>query len=63
MGNVGKDLIMFKIISARQILGYKIYSNLTYGLPSARPYIFPKEVLDLEIDFTKGLEGYGKRNG
>ena len=37
-----------------------IYSNLTYGLPSARPYIFPKEVLDMEIDFTKGLEGYGK---
>ena len=37
-----------------------IYSNLTYGYPSARPYIFPKEVLDMEIDFTKGLEGYGK---
>lgn len=37
-----------------------IYSNLTYGLPSARPYIFPKEVLDLKIDFTKGLDGYGK---
>ena len=34
-----------------------LYSNLTYGLPSARPYIFPKEVLDLEIDFNKGLEG------
>ncbi|TLD79695.1 hypothetical protein [Helicobacter trogontum] len=41
-------------------LAQKIYSNLTYGLPSARPYIFPKEVLSLEIDFTKGLEGYGK---
>lgn len=41
-------------------LAQKIYSNLTYGLPSARPYIFPKEVLELEIDFTKGLDGYGK---
>ena len=41
-------------------LAQKIYSNLTYGLPSARPYIFPKEVLDLKIDFTKGLDGYGK---
>lgn len=37
-----------------------IYSNLQYGYPSARPYIFPKEVLELEIDFNKGLEGYGK---
>lgn len=42
------------------VLAQKIYSNLTYGLPSARPYIFPKEVLDLKIDFTKGLDGYGK---
>ena len=42
------------------LLTQKIYSNLTYGYPSARPYIFPKEVLDMEIDFTKGLEGYGK---
>ncbi len=42
------------------ILNQKIYSNLTHGLPSARPYIFPKEVLDLKIDFNKGLEGYGK---
>ena len=41
-------------------LAQKIYSNLTYGLPSARPYIFPKEVLSLKIDFTKGLDGYGK---
>ncbi|RDU60213.1 hypothetical protein CQA53_11005, partial [Helicobacter didelphidarum] len=57
---VGNDLIIFKNISVRQILAYKIYSNLTYGLPSARPYIFPKEVLDIEIDFNKGLEGYGK---
>lgn len=36
----------------------QIYSKLQYGYPSARPYIFPKEVLDLKIDFTKGLEGY-----
>ena len=35
---------------------HKIYENLPYGYPSARPYIFPKEVLDLEIDFTKGTE-------
>lgn len=35
---------------------YLRYLNLTYGYPSARPYIFPKEVLDLEIDFNKGLE-------
>ena len=58
--SVGNDLMIFKNISARQILAQKIYSNLTYGLPSARPYIFPKEVLDLKIDFTKGLDGYGK---
>ena len=37
-------------------LAYILYENLPYGYPSARPYIFPKEVLDLEIDFTKGLE-------
>lgn len=36
-----------------------IYSNLTYGYPSARPYIFPKEVLDLEIDFNEALDKYG----
>lgn len=44
------------------IFGYltaQIYSKLSYGYPSARPYIFPKEVLDLKIDFTKELEGYG----
>lgn len=35
---------------------YLRYSNLAYGLPSARPYIFPKEVLDLEIDFNEGME-------
>ena len=50
-------------ITPYNLLSDQIYSNLQYGLPSARPYIFPKEVLDLEIDFTKGLEGYGKRNG
>ncbi|MWV61824.1 hypothetical protein DCO58_07485 [Helicobacter saguini] len=38
------------------IIGKRIYSNLIYGLPSARPYIFPKEVLDLKIDFNEGLE-------
>lgn len=48
------------IPSLSLLITYKIYSNLTYGLPSARPYIFPKEVLDLKIDFNKGLEGYGK---
>ena len=37
-------------------LAYILYENLPYGYPSARPYIFPKEVLDLEIDFTKGVE-------
>ncbi len=40
---------------------YLRYSNLQYGLPSARPYIFPKEVLDLEIDFNKGLEEYWEK--
>ena len=35
---------------------YLRYSNLQYGYPSARPYVFPKEVLDLEIDFNKDLE-------
>ncbi|MWV61829.1 hypothetical protein DCO58_07460 [Helicobacter saguini] len=35
-------------------MAIKIYRNLEYGLPSARPYIFPKEVLDIPIDF-KGL--------
>ncbi|RDU60607.1 hypothetical protein [Helicobacter sp. MIT 14-3879] len=40
---------------------YLRYSNLPYGLPSARPYVFPKEVLDLEIDFNKGLEEYWKK--
>lgn len=40
---------------------YNRYSNLQYGLPSARPYIFPKEVLDLEIDFNKGLEEYWEK--
>lgn len=33
-----------------------IYSHFYYGYPSARPYIFPKEVLDLEIDFDQGLD-------
>lgn len=47
-------------ITPYNLLSDQIYSNLTYGLPSARPYIFPKEVLDLKIDFNKGLEGYGK---
>ncbi|TLD95165.1 hypothetical protein LS80_009490 [Helicobacter trogontum] len=51
----------YKGITPYNLLSDQIYSNLTYGLPSARPYIFPKEVLDLKIDFTKGLEGYGKR--
>lgn len=37
----------------------QIYSKLIYGYPSARPYVFPKEILDLPIDFSKGLEGYG----
>ncbi|HED6588296.1 TPA: hypothetical protein R5Z08_001792, partial [Campylobacter coli] len=37
----------------------QIYSKLIYGYPSARPYVFPKEILDLKIDFSKGLEGYG----
>ena len=41
-------------------LSTKIYSKLHYGYPSARAYVFPKEVLDLKIDFTKGLEGYGE---
>ena len=50
----------FNSINLVSVFCNKIYSNLTYGYPSARPYIFPKEVLDMEIDFTKGLEGYGK---
>ncbi|WP_436792139.1 hypothetical protein, partial [Campylobacter jejuni] len=40
-------------------IGTQIYSRLIYGYPSARPYVFPKEILDLKIDFSKGLEGYG----
>lgn len=40
-------------------IGIQIYSKLIYGYPSARPYVFPKEILDLKIDFNKGLEGYG----
>ena len=58
-----KKYIYTEFVSETSLFSYKIYSNLQYGLPSARPYIFPKEVLDLEIDFNKGLEGYGKRNG
>ncbi|PZT47135.1 hypothetical protein B6S12_10705, partial [Helicobacter valdiviensis] len=41
-------------------ISLQIYSKLIYGYPSARPYVFPKEILDLPIDFNKGLEGYGK---
>lgn len=55
-----KKLIYPNAIPSLSLPTYKTYSNLTYGLPSARPYIFPKEVLDLKIDFNKGLEGYGK---
>ncbi|WP_348518131.1 hypothetical protein [Campylobacter sp. CCS1377] len=40
-------------------ISIQIYSKLIYGYPSARPYVFPKEILDLKIDFSKGLEGYG----
>lgn len=40
-------------------IGTQIYSRLIYGYPSARPYVFPKEILDLPIDFSKELEGYG----
>ncbi|TQR53111.1 hypothetical protein [Campylobacter troglodytis] len=42
--------------SYRGYITHQIYENLQYGYPSARPYIFPKEVLDLEIDFTRGVE-------
>lgn len=55
-----KEFIYPAFVTETSLFSYKIYSNLTYGLPSARPYIFPKEVLDLKIDFNKGLEGYGK---
>ncbi|RDU60847.1 hypothetical protein CQA53_10690, partial [Helicobacter didelphidarum] len=55
-----KKIIYTEFVSETSLFSYKIYSNLTYGLPSARPYIFPKEVLDIEIDFNKGLEGWGK---
>lgn len=47
-------------VSSYQYLSTKIYSKLHYGYPSARAYVFPKEALDLKIDFTKGLEGYGE---
>ncbi len=40
-------------------ISIQIYSKLIYGYPSARAYVFPKEILDLKIDFSKGLEGYG----
>lgn len=40
-------------------ISIQIYSKLIYGYPSTRPYVFPKEILDLKIDFSKGLEGYG----
>ena len=51
-----KNIEYLHIWQINRCLLYKIYENLPYGYPSARPYIFPKEVLDLEIDFTKGLE-------
>lgn len=35
---------------------------MPYGYPSARPYIFPKDILDLKIDFNKGIQGYGIKN-
>ncbi|WP_171831465.1 hypothetical protein, partial [Campylobacter coli] len=46
-------------VSYSGFIANKIYSKLIYGYPSARPYVFPKEILDLKIDFSKGLEGYG----
>ncbi len=33
-----------------------LYDAYPQGFPSARMYVFPKEILDLKIDFTKGLE-------
>lgn len=51
-----KKLIYQATINPLTIIGKKIYQNLIpYGPPSARPYIFPKEVLDLQIDFNKGF--------
>ncbi|MGX3045130.1 hypothetical protein [Helicobacter sp. T3_23-1056] len=52
-----KNIEYLHIWQINRCLLYKIYEHLTYGYPSARHYIFPKEVLDLEIDFTKGTEG------
>ncbi|HEB7545869.1 hypothetical protein [Campylobacter coli] len=46
-------------VSYSGFIANKIYSKLIYGYPSARAYVFPKEILDLKIDFSKGLEGYG----
>ncbi|WP_299548723.1 hypothetical protein [uncultured Helicobacter sp.] len=51
-----KRIIYKTPTNVRRELARKTYSNLHYGLPSARPYIFPKEVLDIEIDFNKGLK-------
>ncbi|MWV62946.1 hypothetical protein DCO58_01470 [Helicobacter saguini] len=45
----------YRGINPYDILSDRIYSKLVYGLPSARPYIFPTEVLDLKIDFNKGF--------
>ncbi len=54
--------VEYPYVIFRQFYSEKIYQTLMpYGYPSARPYIFPKDILDLKIDFNKGIPDYGMK--